>query len=269
MEHRPTHYPYMTATTLRIGSIDWVDLSTPDAQVACSFYAAALGWTFEHSESPMGTYHIAMVGGHQAAGLMASEPGSGTPSAWTVFVRVASMEETVAAVINSDGKVLAAPFEIPGGAQVAVVADPTGAVFALIAGGPEPDEGEPPLHRAEPGAVAWCELLTLDPHTAVGFYDAVFGWQAVLDAASGYSTFRHGDSDVGGMLPMPEEVPAEAPSHWFVYFHSQDLAATITATVNAGGAVMKPTTTVGPVTFALLADPAHAMFGLLDLASTD
>jgi len=46
--------------------------------------------------------------------------------------------------------VLASPFEIPGGARVAVVADRSGAVFALISGGPEPGF---PYFSGEVGAV--------------------------------------------------------------------------------------------------------------------
>ena len=194
------HVQHMNAFRSRVGSIDWVDLSTPDADGGCAFYAKVLGWTFERSETPMGVYHVASVGGHQAGGVMVGGPPNGAPPMWTVFVRVADIDETSGAVANANGSILAGPFDIPGGAKVAMVADPTGAVFSLIAGGPEPDEGEPPLMRPVAGAVAWCEVVTRDPHTAVSFYDAAFGWQAHLDGTSGYTTFRLGDADVAGIL---------------------------------------------------------------------
>ncbi len=257
----------MSAITSRTNAIDWVDLSVPDADVACDFYAKVLGWTYDRSESPMGVYHVASAGGHQAGGVMAAGPGNDSPPMWTVYVRVASMDEAVAAVTNADGAILMPPFEIPGGATIAVVADPTGAVFAMMAGGPDPDEGEPPLLRPVAGAAGWCELLTRDPHAAISFYDAAFGWQAHLDPPSGYTILRLGERDVAGMLPMPAEVPAEAPAHWMVYFNSADLDATLRSVVEAGGAVLKPSTTVGSVTFALAADPANAMFGLMALDS--
>jgi predicted enzyme related to lactoylglutathione lyase len=274
-DHRPlaqwfrsAHLQHMDALRSRTGSIDWVDLSTPDADAVCAFYAKVLGWTFERSETPMGAYHVASAGGHQAGGVMAGGPPNGAPPMWTVFVRVSDIDETIGAITNANGAVLAEPFDIPGGARVAVVVDPTGAVFSLIAGGPAPEEGEPPLMRPVAGAVGWCEVLTRDPHTAVSFYDAAFGWQAHLDGPSGYTTFRLGDTDVAGILPMPAEVPAEAPAHWLVYFNAPDIDATLRAVVEAGGSVMKPATTVGSVTFALAADPAHAMFGLFALAPT-
>lgn len=250
----------------RLGTIDWVDLNTPDVEVAVTFYSRVLGWTYETSSTAMGTYHVARVGGHDAAGLMASPPDTGGPAMWTVFVRVAAAAETVAAAVNAGGTVLAEPFDIPGGARVAVVADPAGAVLALISGGPEPGPDEPLLRRAEPGAVGWCELLTRDPHAVVSFYDAVFGWQPELDPGSGYAVLRRDGFDVGGLMAMPAEVPPEAPSHWMVYFTVGDVAGASDAAAAAGGSVLRPATTAGPMTFAVLADPQGATFGVMTAA---
>ena len=201
----------MTSTAERIGTIDWVDLSTPDVEAARAFYAAVLGWTYETTETPMGVYHIARVGGHEAGGLMQSDPDSPAPTVWTMFVKVASVDDMVPAVVNAGGSVVSEPIDIPGGARVAVVADPVGAVFALISGGPEPGADEPTLRRDDPGAVAWCELMSRDPHAAVGFYDAAFGWEAAFEPSTGYTTFRVHGVDVGGLLPMPDEMPADVP----------------------------------------------------------
>lgn len=122
--------------------------------------------------------------------------------------------------------------------------------------------------RPVAGAVAWCEVLTRDPDTAVSFYDAAFGWQAHLDGPSGYTTSGSEKADVAGILPMPAEIPAEAPAHWIVSFNSSDIDATLRAVGEAGGSVMKPATTVGSVTFAVAADPAHAMFGRFAMTPT-
>jgi uncharacterized protein len=251
----------MTITVSHIGTIDWVDLSAPDPAAAQTFYAKILQWTYEASESAMGTYHFAMTDGHLAAGLMATAPGGA--SGWTIYVKVSSLEETLAAIVDASGSVITPPFEIPGGARIAVAADPAGGVFAIIAGGPEPDITEPPLRRAQHGAVAWGELLSRDPHAAISFYDAVFGWQATLDPASGYTTLRLDEIDIGGLLPMPPQVPTETPSHWTVYFHVSDIASAVHTALTAGGTQLVEPTKVGAMTFAVLADPAGATFGVL------
>ena len=257
----------MTSTLIaRLGTIDWIDLTAADVDRAQDFYRDVLGWTYEATTTPMGTYYLAHAGGHEAAGLMAPAPGQDTPPAWTVFVRVPSVDDTLAAVETTGGMVLGPAFDIAGGARVGVIAGPDGAMLAVISGGPEPAPDEPLLRRDVPGAVGWCELLTRDPHAAVSWYDALFGWMAVRDEASGYSIFRHGDRDVAGMLPMPAEVPAEAPSHWLVYFHVSDLDAAVRSAEASGGMVAKPPAEMGGMRFAILSDPSGAVFGLLELA---
>jgi predicted enzyme related to lactoylglutathione lyase len=257
------HHARMRDMTARVHTIDWVDLSTPDADGARAFYGRLLGWTYETSSTGQGSYAIAMTGGHQAAGMMASAPASPAPPSWTVYVRVADAHESAAACAAAGGQVVVPPFDIPGGALVAVLADPSGAVLAVLSGGPEPGSGEPPLRRDEPGAVAWCELMTRDPHAALSFYDAVFGWDAVRDPSTGYSTLRSGDVTVGGLLPMPDEVPPQAPSHWQVYFGTDDLDRSVGEVVAAGGQVLRPPAAVAGFRFAIVADPCGATFGLL------
>lgn len=253
----------MTRGTARLGTIDWVDLSTPDVDRSRTFYSAVLGWTYQTSTTPMGSYHLALADGQQAAGMMASDPASAAPPSWTSFVRVSDVHEAVVACADAGGSVLAEPFEIPGGARVAVIADPTGAMLAVISGGPEPAADEPPLRRREHGAVGWCELMSRDPHASVSFYDAVFGWQAERDPASGYSIFRLGELEIAGLLPMPDEMPPEVPSCWQVYFEVADVDGAVTSAVAAGGTVDKQPTSVGAMRFAVLSDPTGATFSVI------
>ena len=108
-----------------------------------------------------------------------------------VEVKVPQLSESVAEATllqaaNAGGAVLQPAFDIPGGARVGVVADPPGAMFAVISGGPRPNG---PYFSQRPGAVGWAELLTRDAAVATGFYGAVFGWTAVNDDVSGYTEF--------------------------------------------------------------------------------
>ena len=256
----------MTSTLIiRLGTIDWIDLTAPEIDPTQDFYRSVLGWSHEASTTPMGTYYIANAGGHEAAGLMASAPGQRMPPAWTVFVRVSSADDTLAAAETAGGTAVAPAFDIPGGARIGVLSGPDGAMLAVISGGPEPAADEPPLRRNAPGAVGWCELLTRDPHAALSFYDALFGWMVVRDDATGYSVFRLGDRDVAGLLPMPQEMPAEAPTHWLVHFHVADLDTAVSTAERTVGMVARPPAEIGGVRFAVLSDPNGAVFGLLQL----
>lgn len=250
------------------GAPNWVDLSTPDVEGAVSFYRELLGWEISATQTDMGVYHIAAVDGQEVAGLMQQSPGHEGPAAWTMFVYVRSVEETLEKVEDAYGHVLQAPFEIPGGAIVSVVSDTTGAMFALISGGPKP---EGTFFANTPGAVCWFELLTRDPDAAAKFYNSVFGWEMALDetTATEYATFQLAGQDVVGMLPMPDMVPAEVPAHWAVYFTVTDAAAAQKLASELGGEVAVPVMDISIGRFAVLEDPTGAAFDVMEYTSMD
>lgn len=248
------------------GAVTWVDLSTPDPVAAVAFYRELLGWSdVEESDTPMGRYYIGKVGANQAGGVMGHGPEmAGAPAMWSTFIYADDIEASVAKAEELGGTILEKPFDIPGDARVAVVADPTGAMFGMFAG-PQ-IEGE--FYSEDPGRVCWAELLTRDPTTAEAFYAGLFGWEATTDDSSGtaYTVFKLGDEMVAGMMRLPDQVPAEAPAHWAVYFAVDDCVATEARAVELGGAVLVPTMSIDMGKFAVLADPHGASFDIMEYA---
>lgn len=248
------------------GAVTWVDLSTPDVASAVHFYRELLGWTdVEESETPMGQYFIGMVGDRRVGGLMGQGPElSGNPAMWTTFIYADDIDATVAKVDEVGGTVLEKPFDIPGGAQVAVVADSTGAMFGLFAG--PAIEGE--YFSREVGGVSWVELLTRAPDVAEGFYADLFGWKAETSSATGttYTTFLMGEEMVAGMMMMPDQVPAGAPNHWGAYFTVADCHLAEAQAVELGGQILVPTRILDMGKFAVLADPQGAGFNIMEYA---
>jgi predicted enzyme related to lactoylglutathione lyase len=254
----------ITASTLNVPN--WVDLSTPHVSGAITFYTQLLGWTFELTSTPMGEYHVAKLGEREVGGLMAQAPEqSGTQPTWTMFIHVADVDEMTARAEAVGAAVLAEPFDIPDG-RVAVVADPTGAMFALIANPSMPPDGA--WFGTEPGAVCWVELLTRDPVRAERFYADAFGWKAEtqVHGETSYTTFLLDGDPLGGMMMMPTQVPTEAPSHWSAYFAVEDCAATEARCVELGGRVLRPTTEIEMGEFAVLEDPDGAPFNVMEYA---
>jgi predicted enzyme related to lactoylglutathione lyase len=251
---------------VRSGTVSWVDLSTQDLQGAQRFYADLLGWELAVQQTPMGEYTVASSGGREVAGMMAQAPEmAGTPSVWAVFVVVEDMDSTLAAVRGAGGAVLQTPFEIPDGARVAVVADRSSARFALISGGPEPGY---PYFSEEAGAVCWAELMTGDVEAATGFYGDVFGWTSETDETGPVSyTVCSLDSDpVAGVIRRPDDLPAEVPDSWSVYFTVADCEATERRAVELGGTVILTATPTPMGPFAVVADPAGAAFQIMEMA---
>lgn len=252
-------------TGTRDGTIGWADLSTPDIDGARAFYADLLGWSLATQRTDMGEYTVASVDGREVAGMMAQATEmAGAPPVWTVFVVVDDIDASLDRVTAAGGTVLQPPFEIPGGARVAVMADGSGAMLALISGGPEPGV----YFWDAAGAVCWAELMTRRPDRAEAFYRAVLGWTAEHGDGGGvdYTVFRLGDEQVAGLIRTPDHLPPEVPDTWSVYFAVADCAAAVERAVELGGSVLLgPTPTpMGP--FAVLADPAGAAFQVMEMA---
>lgn len=249
---------------IRNGTLSWADLTTSDIDDARRFYTDLFDWELERQSTEMGDYYVARIGDRDVGGMMAqSADMAGAPAMWTAFFLVDSMDDTIARIGRAGGTVLADPFPIPGGAEVAVIADPTGAMFALISGGPEPDA---PYLSMVPGAVSWLELMTRDTARAERFYNEVFDWKAVAAPAGDitYTVFQLGADNVAGMLDRTPGLGADVPDSWSIYFTAAECAAVERRVIELGGAVLKPTaqTPMGP--FAVLADRQGAVFQVME-----
>lgn len=248
------------------GQLGWVDLSTTDLDAAIEFYEALFDWVVTRDDTPMGEYAVGSIGDRQVAGMMGQSPGmAGAPSSWTTYFYVDDLVATVSAIVAAGGTVLTEPFEIPDGARVGVVADPSGALFALISEQPQPG----PYLSTVAGAVSWVELMTRTPGDATSFYREVFGWDAMTEDAAGtrYTVFSLGGEPVAGMLPTAADVPDDVPDNWSVYFTTADCAATVEQAVALGGRLILPPTATPMGPFAVLADPQGAAFQVMELGA--
>ncbi|MEA1903233.1 MAG: VOC family protein [Actinomycetota bacterium] len=251
----------ITASTY--GAPNWVDLTTPDIEAATTFYRRLFDWDVETSVTPMGDYHIGKVDGMQVAGMMQATPEMGDMPAWTVFINIENIDETIDRARAAGGTILQEPIDIPDG-QVAVVADPAGAMFGLYSG-IRPDEV---WISRDAGRVSWVETLTRDPTASEGFYIAVFDWKAETQdyERTRYTTFMLDDEQVAGMMMMPDSVPSEAPSHWAVYFTVDDCDQAVERAIELGGKALGPVMEFDMGRFAVMSDPQGAVFQLMEYA---
>ena len=116
------------------GSIEWLDLTVPDAARLRDFYASVVGW--KTGEVSMGDYSDYTMNQPDSnttvAGIChAKGENANLPSQWLVYVRVKSVEQSVAECKKHGGKVLDGPRPMAG-SDFAVIQDPAGAVMALL-----------------------------------------------------------------------------------------------------------------------------------------
>jgi predicted enzyme related to lactoylglutathione lyase len=108
-------------------------LVTCDSAVAFAFYAKLFGWKVmeDMNMGDMGSYRIFGKGDIRLGGMMAAPKGSKMPPMWGYYTQVSKIEVAIERATKRGAKVMNGPMEVPGGARIAQLLDPQGAVFAL------------------------------------------------------------------------------------------------------------------------------------------
>jgi uncharacterized protein YndB with AHSA1/START domain/predicted enzyme related to lactoylglutathione lyase len=112
------------------GNFSWNELITTDVDKAGSFYTKLFGW--ETVPMPGGMPYTIYKNGSTYAGGMMQCPGGGGRSMWVAYVTVENTDESVAAAKKLGAKACVEAKDIPGVGRIAVLEDPTGAVFGVF-----------------------------------------------------------------------------------------------------------------------------------------
>jgi len=246
----------------------WFELATGKGllDAAGDFYRKAIGWRIGDSGIEGFRYHLAASDGDMVAGLMEMpDDAANMPPRWTIYFGVADADRTAADVRAAGGRVFREPADIPGTGRFAVVSDPQGAPFGILA--PLPMRGDAGGHafdQQKAGHGNWTELMTADPAAGFAFYASLFGWtagQAIDMGGTGtYRLFRHDGADIGGMMGTGQ---GQQP-FWLAYFGANGVNPAIRRVRDAGGTVQHgPTPVPGGAHVAIAADPQGARFALV------
>lgn len=253
------------------GTFCWVELSTTDQKAAIAFYRGLFDWGLDEQQmGPEETYSMFQVRGMEVAAAYTMRPEerqSGAPPHWNLYITVANADEAMAQAQALGATVLAPPFDVMDAGRMAVLQDPTGAVFQVWQA--KNSIGSRVLY--EPGTLCWSELTTRDTNTAESFYTQLFGWKAKRSTpGSGmeYTEFSIQDQPGAGMMAMPAHMPAGMPSYWMPYFQVADCDASADKAQGLGATVMVPPQDI-PQTgrFSILTDPQGAVFALFKFAA--
>jgi predicted enzyme related to lactoylglutathione lyase len=109
----------------------WDEVLTPDVETTAAFYREVVGWTSDES-GPEGYVLFHRADGSPVAGCMRKPGGVPGPAMWITYLATDDVDETSARARELGGTVLREPFDIPEICRIAVLADPTGAVFGLF-----------------------------------------------------------------------------------------------------------------------------------------
>jgi predicted enzyme related to lactoylglutathione lyase len=250
------------------GKFVWYELMTTDTAAAKTFYKKVIGWDAQDMAMPDMTYTRLMVGETGVAGLMALPKAAcdaGARPGWTGYVAVDDVDACVAQIKQEGGAVHRAPDDIPGVGRFAIVADPQGAVIALITPSMNEQSQPAPAAPGTPGTAGWRELLAANQESVFGFYSKLFGWTKAepfdMGAMGIYQLFAWGGESIGGMMTKPDSVPAP---FWLYYFNVDGIDAAVARVKDAGGQVINgPHPVPGESWIIECLDPQGAMFALV------
>lgn len=247
------------------GRFIWYELLTTDPKAAAKFYGDVIGWTVNAVGGPNGDYYQWAMAGEGVGGMMtipAPASADEMQPGWLGYINTPDVDQAAAAITAAGGAIHMPPFDIPGIGRTALVADPQGASFYVMA-----PIGEGESRVFSPGVLGhggWNELHSSDGAAGCAFYEAQFGWRKSSAFDMGpmgtYQLFNAGAEDLGGMMTNTH-VPRPL---WLFYFNVEDINAAKARVEAAGGAVTNGPHQVPTGQWMLQAtDPQGATFALL------
>jgi predicted enzyme related to lactoylglutathione lyase len=249
------------------GTFCWVELATSDNEAAKKFYTELFGWS--STDNPMGpgmVYTMLKRDGKEVGALYKMMPemsSRGIPPHWMSYASTENADDIVAKAESLNGTIIQPPFDVFDFGRMAVIQDPTGAVFSIWQAKQHKGAG---LVNA-PGSLCWNELMTPDTNKAADFYTDLFGWGKDVQnfGPMEYIMFNIGGRPTAGMLQITPEM-GNIPPNWLVYFAVDDCDARVQKATELGATVMKPADDIpGIGRFAILNDPQGAAFAIIKL----
>ncbi len=246
------------------GKAIFFQLVTPDMAAAEHFYGGLFGWTFRSVPGTRSPYAVTMLGSRSVGALVQHPmpPGEHRASAWLEFFSTPDVDATVRSAVGHGGQTLSPPHDLPGRGREAVLADPQGAVFAVLAS----SSGDTPDVLSPVGDWIWRSLITRDAVAGAGFYNAVFGLQTyTLPSTPGEQHLLLASDNYARATANSFPGRTDAHAHWLGFVRVESAQASASKAVTLGGQVLvqpRPDRHGGMI--AVVADPLGAAVGLFE-----
>ena len=232
----------------------WQDLATTDPQKSTYFYSKLLGWEVTHD-----SYRVARRDGLPVAGFIPQLDDPSMTDAWVTYFFTRDLERDRGGVDKLGGTVLASA-EVSLG-EMALCADPAGAVFGLIA----PAGEDQFVAAGEPGTPVWHEYVAVGRgKECIDFYAELFDWEVRVD--DGYYTALRDGAPILGLRDESGRQELEGmPGFWETYMGVAETAASARRAEELGGEVLvaPSDSPFGPLT--VIGDPTGATLTLCEV----
>ncbi|MDH4107415.1 MAG: VOC family protein [Gammaproteobacteria bacterium] len=223
------------------GKVVWHDLLTHTPEASQRFYEELFGWSFENLPVGFGSgggYKLIRHEGRLIGGMVDTVKLNGRTdiSQWVMVLSVADVEAATRYFSSNGGQVLTKPTDLSHRGRLAVVADPEGALLALL----QTRDGDPPDRAASLGDFLWDELWSADVDRATEFYAGLAAYDAgppalAPEGAGAYRVLRDGETPRAGVMANPIEGLRPV---WVNYLRVADPAAIAARAEELGGRVL-------------------------------
>ena len=224
------------------GKVVWRDLLTNTPEESRRFYGELFGWEFENPGIDIGAggegaYMLIRHDGHLIGGMVDTKSLGKREniSQWITTMSVSDIDAAADRVAAAGGNIMTPPRSIGSRGRMAVVADATGAIFAMV----QTNDGDPPDREPVNDSWLWDELWTNDVDKATNFYQEVVGFQHtdhdIDDSDHDYRVLKMNDTPRAGVLPNPFE--GELPV-WVNYLRVEDPSAVTARVEGLGGHIL-------------------------------
>jgi predicted enzyme related to lactoylglutathione lyase len=250
------------------GAFCWVELATSDQNAAKQFYSSLFDWSPD--DMPMGPgdfYTIFKRDGRSAGAAYTMRPDEaalGIPPHWNLYIAVENADAATHRATLLGGKAITQAFDVFTAGRMAVLQDPTGAIFQVW----QANQSIGIEVLGEPNSFGAADLSTQDRHKARKFYEDLFGWTMSTGETKDDSSYLHimnGGKYIGGILPASFVNP-NVPANWMPYFVVANCDETTAKAQQMNAKVfMAPMNVDKTVRIAILADPQGAVFALFQM----
>jgi uncharacterized protein len=252
------------ATRHAPGEPCWVSLMVHGLDATRAFYGELFGWDFVPGPRQLGPYVRALLDGREVAGIGRLPADFHLPTAWTPYLATDEVNATAETVRSCGGTVGVGPLDAEEAGRLAIVTDPSGAVFGLW----QAAAHQGTAIRGTPGTPVWYELLTRDTSVVGKFYETVFGHELEPEPAPGPDevTLLLDGRPVAAVHGVGSALPRGRGAHWLTYFETGDPDLSARQVTELGGRVLKPPHDGPRGRTATVADPEGAVFALVRTA---
>ena len=246
------------------GQIIWHELHTSDPKRAFAFYSELFGWkTREMDMGPAGKYTLFSVSDKDVAGGMQLDARSGAPSNWLPYFETPNVDADIAKAEKLGAKVVVPGMDIPNIGRFAVIADPQGAVVAVMTSADQswkaPD--------VKPGYFCWDEVMAKDAKKEVDFYTQIFDWKCDpmdMGPMGTYYVFKLGEKSAAGCM-APQD--PNQPSAWMCHVAVENVDTSTERAERLGATVVVPPSDIPNIgRFSVFSDPTGAVLCLFQSA---